>query len=93
MQPTPFSMFFDLSRLAFESNMVIGLRMMKLAAGDGKALREAHLMTSEKMQAAAAIMVENAFALASGTSMESIGRSSIAHYRKKVRANQRRLSR
>jgi hypothetical protein len=86
-------MFFDLSRLAFESNMVIGLRMMTLAAGDGKALREAQLMTSEKMQAAAAIMVENAFALASGKSMESIGRSSIAHYRKKVRANQRRLSR
>jgi hypothetical protein len=92
MKPTPFSMFFDLSRLAFESNMVIGLRMMKLAAGGPKAISEANLMTSEKLQAASSVMIDGAFALASGKSMESIGKSTVAHYRKKVRANHRRLS-
>ena len=90
---SPFGMFFDLSQLAFESNMVIGLRMMKLAAGDSKAVTEAQLMTMEKMQAAATVTIDNAFALANGKSLESIGQSTIAHYRKTVRANHRRLTR
>ena len=50
-------------------------------------------MTAEKLQAASAVMIDNAFALASGKSMEAIGRSTVAHYRRKVRANHRRLSR
>ena len=85
-------MFFDLSRLAFESNMVIGLRMMTLAAGGPKAISEAQLMTSEKLQSAASVMIDGAVALASGKSMESIGKSTVAHYRRKVLANHRRLS-
>lgn len=93
MRQSPYQIFFDLSRLAFESNMVIGLRMMTFAAGGAKATSEMQLMTAEKLQAASAVMIDNAFALASGKSMESIGRSTVAHYRRKVRANHRRLSR
>lgn len=92
MRQSPYQMFFDLQRLAFESNMVIGLRMMTLAAGGPKALSEAQLMTSEKLHAAASVMIDGAVALASGKSMESVGKSTVAHYRREVRANHRRLS-
>ncbi|MDB5524654.1 MAG: hypothetical protein JWM58_2417 [Rhizobium sp.] len=92
-QSSPFSMFMDLSRLAFESNMVIGMRMMHLATGDSKAMAEAHLMISEKIQTASSLAIENSFALASGKSLDSVSRSSIAKYSKVVRANHKRLSR
>ena len=42
----PFMMF------AVESSGVIAPRMMKLMSGDNDALHEAHLMTSEKVDAA-----------------------------------------
>jgi len=87
------SIYFDIFRLACESSFVIGLRMMTFAAGGTKAVSEAHLMTAEKMQAAAFVMLDSAFAVAGGKSAEVIGRSAIAHYRRKVVANRRRLLR
>jgi hypothetical protein len=92
-QSSPFSMFMDLSRLAFESNMVIGMRMMRLAGGDHRAMAEAQLMVTEKIQTAGMLAVENSIALATGKSFEAVGKSSIAKYRKAVRANHKRLSR
>jgi len=86
-------MFMDLSRLAYESNMVIGMRMMRLAAGDQNAMAEAHLMVSEKIQTAGALAIENSIALVSGKSIDSVHRNSIAKYSKVVRANHKRLSR
>lgn len=56
-------------------------------------MSEAHLMTAEKMQAASVVMINSAFAAAGGKSPESIGRSAIAHYRRKVVANRKRLLR
>ena len=93
MIQSPFSMLMDLSRLAFESNMVISMRMMRLAGGDQKAMAEAHLMVAEKIETASALAIENSFALATGSSLHSVGKSSIATYRKAVRANHKRLSR
>jgi uncharacterized protein with beta-barrel porin domain len=86
-------MFMDLSQLAIESNMVIGMRMMRLAAGDSGAMAEAQLMVTEKIQTASDLAIENSFALASGKSFDAVSRSSIAKYRKAVRANHKRLSR
>ena len=85
------SIYFDLFRLACESSIVISLRMMTFTAGGAKAFSEAQLMTSEKMQAAAFVMIDSAFAFAGGRSAEVIGRNAIAHYRRKVMANRRRL--
>lgn len=85
------SMYFDMFRLACESSMVISLRMMTFATGGAKAATEAQLMTVEKMQAAATVMLDSAFSAASGRSAEAIGRSAVAHYRRKVVANRRRL--
>ena len=58
------SIYFDLFRLACESSLVISLRMMTFAAGGARATSEAQLMTVEKMQAAAIVMLDSAFAAA-----------------------------
>ena len=87
------SIYFDLFRLSCESSLVIGLRMMTLMTGGAGAMREAHLMTAEKMQAATVVMIDSAFLAAGGKSAEAIGRSAIAHFRRKVVANRRRLMR
>jgi hypothetical protein len=93
MAQSPFGLFADMSRLAFEANFVIGLRMMKLAAGGQAAATEAQLMVTEKINTANALALENAFAIATGKSLHSVGKSSIAKYRRAVRANHKRLSR
>ena len=65
------SIYFDLFRLACESSLVISLRMMTFAAGGARATSEAQLMTVEKMQAAAIVMLDSAFAAAGGKSAEA----------------------
>lgn len=87
------SIYFDIFRLACESSVVISLRMMTFAAGGTRAFSEAHLMTMEKFQAAAIVTLDSALAAAGGKSAHAIGRSAIAHYRRKVVANRRRLLR
>jgi hypothetical protein len=87
------SLYFDTMRLACESSVVIGLRMMTFSAGGAKAMTEAHLMTTEKLQAAMAVGIESAFGMARGQSAQMLGRSAISHYRRKVIANRRRLLR
>ena len=74
----------NLMMLAAESQQVIWLRTMKLTAGGTKAKREARLMVSEKMQAAG---LESG-RLMLGASADSV----VKRYRKKVKANVRRLS-
>ena len=87
------SLYFDSVRLACESSVVIGLRMMTFAAGGARAMTEAQLMTTEKVQAAMVVAIDSAFGLARGQSAELLGRSAISHYRRKVIANRRRLMR
>lgn len=75
---------FDSAMLAMESQAVIGLRLAKLAAGGTAAQIEAERMVSEKVMAAG----EAAMMLATGGSSQAV----VTGYRRKVRANQRRLS-
>jgi hypothetical protein len=74
----------DTAMLAFESQAVIGLRLAKLAAGGAGAQAEIQRMVSEKMLAAN----ETAMLMATGGTTQSI----VSGYRRKVRANQIRLS-
>lgn len=74
------SLAFQTALLAAESQQVIMLRMMKMAAGGAAATREAELMFSEKMIA---------FGEMGGQSPAAIVRK----YRGKVKANRRRLVR
>ena len=71
--------------LGLESQSVIWLRLMKLAAGGPGAKAESDLMVAEKIAAA-----QNAgWQLMQGASPDSI----VTGYRRTVRANKRRLSR
>jgi len=74
----------NMMMLAAESQQVIALRMMKLAAGGKGAEAETQLMLSEKMTAATQAGVK----LMAGGSSDSV----VSDYRRKVRANIRRLS-
>jgi hypothetical protein len=82
----------DSWRLAAESQAVIGLRMAKLAAGDPASAHEVQLMISEKMQAAAQVQTQMLADTLTGSGHLATRRA-LAHYRRKVRANRRRLSR
>ncbi len=75
----------NLMMLAAESQQVIWLRMMRLAAGGALAKRETHRMVQEKIVAAG---LESGRMVLGATSDSVVKR-----YRKKVRANARRLSR
>lgn len=79
-------------QLGAESQAVIALRMMKLAAGGSAAAAESQLMVTEKLDAAAAAQAHMTTSLLNGTGLQGANRA-MAHYRRKVRANRRRLSR
>ena len=75
----------DAAMLVLESQAVIGLRLVKLATGGTAAQTEAHRMVSEKLFAAG----EAALLMATGGTAGHV----ISGYRRKVRANHRRLTR
>ncbi|KMO31864.1 signal peptide protein [Methylobacterium variabile] len=74
----------DTVRLGLEAQTVVALRLAKLSLGGTAAQVEAQRMVTEKMVAAA----EAAMTLATGGTAERVVRD----YRRKVRANARRLS-
>jgi hypothetical protein len=76
--------WFNMSMLALESQRAIWLRLMKLSAGGPKARREAERMVSEKVVAAG----RAAKRVMKGGSPNAV----VSGYRRKVRANVRRLS-
>lgn len=80
----------DAWALGIEASAVIGLRTARMATGGFDAAEEARLMVSEKMQAA--IELQTAlFAGRLGASPLAGTRNVIHHYRRKVKANRKRL--
>jgi hypothetical protein len=77
--------------LGLEVSSVIALRTLKIAAGGIAAEAEARRMVSEKIEAAVTLQ---ALALTGGLgpTANSAAARTIAHYRRKVRANRRRLA-
>jgi len=86
-----FRLSMDAAILSAEAQTVIGLRMMKIAAGGVGANAEMQRMVTEKIAAAGALQVEAATRMMTGQAPMSAGKT-LAHYRRKVRANRRRLS-
>jgi hypothetical protein len=74
----------DTTLLAVEAQSVIALRLAQIAVGRGSPA-ETQLMVTEKMMAAA----EMAALIATGASMHTV----VKGYRRKVRANAKRLRR
>jgi hypothetical protein len=80
-----FKFWYDAAMLSIEAQSVIGLRMMKLAAGGRHAQAEANRMVMEKISASMAATAT----LLTGGSAHAV----VAQVRRKVRSNSRRLSR
>lgn len=78
-------------QLGAEAQTVMALRMMKLAAGGAAATTESQLMITEKIEAATTAQTHLAIGMMTGTGAQG-ARRAVAHYRRKVRANRRRLS-
>ncbi len=74
----------ETSLLALESQQVIGLRLMKIALGGAGASHEAQRMVTEKVAAFGEATLE----VATGGTPHAV----VKGYRKKVRANRRRLA-
>jgi hypothetical protein len=77
--------------LGFEASSVIGLRVMKIAAGGPAAEAETRLMFREKFQAGLAIQGK-VLSGALGKTAHTATSRALAHYRRKVRSNRRRLT-
>lgn len=76
--------------LGLETSSVIGLRTMKIAAGGRAAQAETTRMVSEKVEAVLALQT---LALTGGLGTTAHGAATkTAHLRRRVRENQRRLS-
>ncbi|WP_066591864.1 hypothetical protein [Sphingomonas pruni] len=81
---------FDSWALAWEASAVVGLRLAEIARGDGT-LAEASLMTSEKISAAIELQASLVAGGLSLTPLQGAERA-VRLYRRKVRANRRRLN-
>ena len=79
-----FKAWWDFGMLAAESQQVMWLRYLKLAAGGSKASAEAGRMISEKLAAATQAGM--------GVMLGDAPGRVVKRYRTKVRANRRRLS-
>ncbi|HEV2363378.1 MAG TPA: hypothetical protein VGS12_04180 [Caulobacteraceae bacterium] len=82
----------DAWTLGLEASAVIGLRALKIAQGGANGQAEAERMISEKVEAALDLQ-RRALTGCLGATPASATARAVAHYRRKVKANRRRLSR
>jgi hypothetical protein len=86
------SLGFQTAQLGLEAQRVVALRLMRLAGGGTSGLTEARLMVTDKMAA----MSEAHFAAAAGVltgDSHKAAKHVLRVFKKRVRANRRRLSR
>jgi hypothetical protein len=82
---------FDAWKLGLEASAVIGLRSLVIAQGGPRAKAEAERMVAEKVAAGASLQAK-ALSGGLGATPASMSAGALAHYRRKVSANRRRLS-
>ena len=81
----------DAWSLSSEASTVMALRTARIAMGGSGAMAETQLMFAEKMQATFELQVA-AMSGRLGTAPAGAARKTIGFYRRKVRANRRRLT-
>lgn len=85
--------YFRLAQIGWDANAVIALRLIRLASGGALAQREAQRMIVEKAIAMAQAQTAAAAKVLMGGGMTAATKSASDVYRRKVRANRRRLVR
>ena len=86
------SVAINATRLAFETQQVIALRMAALAMGGRSGNREAKLMVSEKIAALSEAGFAASLLAFTGRGPPAITADVVRRYRKRVRGNAKRLS-
>ena len=84
---------FKAIELVIEAQSVIALRMMRLAAGGARGRAEASRMVAEKVGALAEAQTAAAAAILTGRRQKVVAGKVLNTYKKRVRANRRRLTR
>jgi hypothetical protein len=85
-----FGYWLPLMRFGLDAQQVVSLRLAR--AGNDVSGREARLMVSEKIAAFAEAQTAMMLALTSGASPEAAMRAGFRPYRRRVRANRKRLA-
>jgi hypothetical protein len=81
------------TQVGWDANVVVAMRLMRLAVGGALAQREAQRMVAEKVTAIAEAQAAAITKMIMGGGMAAATKSASAVYQRKVRANQRRLTR
>jgi len=89
----PWDAYFRLAQIGWDANVVIALRLMRLASGGVLAQREPQKIITEKTVAIAQAQAAAAGKILSGMGITAATKSASDVYRRKVRANRRRLAR
>lgn len=84
---------FDLARLSIDAWVVACLRLVKLGRGGPAAALEIRHMVVEKTAAAIEAQFAIGMALATGATKRAAACKAVSPYRRRVRANRRRLMR
>ncbi len=79
--------------LGFEAQQVVGLRLMRLAAGGASGHAEAQRMVTEKFAAFAEAQAAAVTTAIEGGNSRRLGKKVVGVYKKRVRGNRRRLTR
>ncbi len=87
-----FGVGLDAWSLGLEAATGVTLRTLKMAAGGAAGADEARLMVDEKIAAGLALQAK-AVSGGLGRSPAAVAKNTLSHYRRKVRANRRRLQR
>jgi hypothetical protein len=83
----------QVARLGWEAQSVIALRMMRLATQSAGSQTEARRMVTEKVAAFAEAQAAGAGAAIKGGKDHHVAKKALGVYKKRVRANRRRLKR
>jgi len=88
-----FTLTFKFFQLGFEAQNVIALRMLRLAAGGARGENEANRMLTEKIAGGVEAQATAVSGILTGQKSTVVAGKVLRGLRKRVRANQRRLSR
>ena len=89
----PWSAYVQFAQAAFDANVVITARLMRLASGGALAQREAQRMVVEKGLTLAEAQLAAAAKMMAGGGITGATKTATKVYRRKVKANRRRLMR
>jgi hypothetical protein len=88
-----FALSLKAMQMGMEAQSVIALRMLRLASGGARMEAEATRMVTEKVAAAAEAQAVAAVAPISGYPQHVVAINALKVFKKRVRANKRRLTR